>query len=454
MVKTYSCKFCNFQTPIKTNFIVHTNSIKHKDCIKELTIKCIYCTNDIGKLEIDSHHIVCSNKILVDKIVLIKIDEALNVAKAKLEVEYDAKLTKLNDIHRAELSKAAKKSYSSVNYQVKERKRECDNLRAEHQKVCDSLKLDHKKEYDNLKLDHKKECDNLKLDHKKEYDNLKLDHIKEIDKLKQEYKEDIDYYKKELSTANATIISAQNKHIEAAENSKKEITHVKDKQIEVIEQSKIFIANAKEKEIARMETVMKTCGKITEKSVNGICSALTFANSQLTSAPILTKICKFDFVDDCECVDELVHHYLENTIHQYIGDIIITLYKKDKAGDQSFWNTDSSRLGYIIRQKVDAQVLWGKDVNADRITKLVLTPIIEFFIECVDDRKTEEKKFIKKNDDCPKHSKMYDRIIKKEAFCKNLILVKTALLDTKLNKNIIKYITPKFNISALMLAKK
>jgi hypothetical protein len=403
MAKTYVCKYCKYQTPIKTNFNVHTDSLKHQERIRELTIKCVYCRSNIDKLEIESHYLTCDNKILIDEIVLSKINDTPNSIATKLEAEYDAKLTKLNDLHRAELSKIEKKSYNSINYQIRERK---------------------------------KECDNIKLEYKKEFDNLRLEHAKEIDKIKQECKENIDYYKKELSAANATIFSAQSKHIEATENSKKEMTIVK------------------EKEIARMETVMKTCGKITEKSVSGICNAITFANAQFTSAPVLTKICNFDFVDDCECVDDLVHNYLENTMHQYIGDIITALYKKDTAGDQSFWNTDSSRLGYIIRQKVDAQVLWGKDVNADRITKLVLAPIIEFFIECVDDKKTALKKFIKKNDDCPKHSKMYDRILKKEALCKNLILVKTALLDTKLNKNIIKYITPKFNISVLMLAKK
>jgi hypothetical protein len=406
MIKTYDCKFCKYQTEIKTNYKAHTETLKHRDNIRKRTIKCEYCTNDVDKLQIDSHNLACDNKILVDKIVLAKISDTVNVIKTNLETEYATKLSKLMDAHRAELIKVSRKSSNALTYQNR---------------------------------DHKKEIEKLKQQYQTELSCAKQQYQTDLSCIKQEHKENIDDYKKELFAVNIKLDTANAK-----------LDNVKDKQIETIEQSKIFVTEAKEKELARMETVLKACGKITEKSVDGICNALTFANTEFTTAPILKKICKFDFVDDCKCVDDLIHHHEENTIHEYIGDIIVMLYKKDKAGDQSFWNTDASRLGYIIRQKVDAKILWGKDANADRIASFVIEPIIEFFIECVDSRKDAENKFIKKNNDCPKHSKMYDRIQKKEAVCKSLIFIKSSLLDIKLSKNIIKYITPKFNINVQM----
>jgi F0F1-type ATP synthase membrane subunit b/b' len=435
MVNVYECKYCDFQTHSKTNFNIHANSIKHQDKVRERVVKCEYCSNEIDKLEISAHCLTCINKILVDKLVTIKLDDAIKVHKISLEAECLIKLDKLRDMHCAEIKKLTKKNDNSLAYQNRERRKEFDSLKKLHKIELDCAKTDS----DKMKQEYQKEIDNMKVDadkikqqYQKEIDSIRTDndkikqqHQKEIESIKQEYKEYIDYYKNEFTTVNAKLHD------------------VKDKQLETTFQ-------CKEKEIARMETVLKTCGKITEKSVDGICSALTFANTEFTKAPVLTKMCKFDFVDDYECVDDLLRHHAENTIYKYVGDIIIILYKKEKAGDQSFWNTDSSRLGYIIRQKVDAKILWGKDVNADRITNFVIIPLVEFFIECVDDRKKAESKFIKKNSDCPKHSKMYDKIIRKEALCKNLIFVKSALLDAKLSKNIIKYITPKFNISAQM----
>jgi hypothetical protein len=425
MVKTYVCKHCKFQTTIKTNFKIHTDSIKHQDYVREHTIKCEYCTNNIDKLEISSHYLACNSKTVIDKVILERINEAVNISKTALEAIYVTKLNKLDDVCRAKIIKLEKKNSNALIYKNKEHKKELDIIKHEYKVDIDNMKTEMSSA--------KAEINSIK----EEVNKNKQQHQNEIDKIRQQYDKDIEYYKKELTFANTKIFDA------------------KDKQIETMEQSKVFVTKAKEKELARMETVMKTCGKITEKSVDGICNALTFANAEFTSAPILTKICKFDFVDDYECVDDLLNHYIENTLHIYIGNLIVSLYKKDKAGDQSFWNTDASRLGYIIRQKVDAKILWGKDVNADRITSFIIIPLVNFFIECVDDRKNNLNKFIKKNGDCPKHSKMYDRIAKKEATCRNLIFIKSSLLDTKLSKSIIKYITPKFNISAqISLAKK
>jgi hypothetical protein len=453
MTKTYTCTYCKFQTQVKSNFKIHINSIKHQEYIREHTIKCEYCDTHVDKLELITHNLSCANKILVDKVILIKINDAVNISKVNLEAGYITKLNKLDNSHRLEINKLLKKSENALTYQNRERKKEFDSLKQQHQNEikfvkmeADDMKQQHRTEITETKQEYKVEIDNMKLEinslkleiinikqqHDKEIDKIKQQHQIEIERIKLDYKENLDCYKKDLTIANAKIVD------------------VKDKQIETIEKSKIFVTDAKEKELMRMETVLKTCGKITEKSVDGMCSALTFANTEFTSAPVLTKMCKFDFVDDCECVDDLLHHHIENTLHIYIGNLITSLYKKDKAGDQSFWNTDASRLGYIIRQKVDTKTLWGKDVNADRITNFVIVPLVNFLIECIDDRKYAEKKFIKKNGDCPKHSKMYDRIIKKETMCKDLILAKSSLLDTKLNKNIIKYITPKFNISAQM----
>jgi hypothetical protein len=282
----------------------------------------------------------------------------------------------------------------------------------------------------------KKEVNNIRSEYEKKIENIRSEHKKEIESVKEEYREHLNNYKKEFSTTNAIICD------------------VKDKQIETVEKSKIFIADTKEKELARMETMMKTCGKITEKSVEGMMSALTYANKELADGPVLTKLCKFDFVEDEDGVNDLLHYNTENVIHEYIGDIIIGLYKKEKAIDQTLWNTDSARLVYIIRQKVDTKTLWEKDIDSARIKSFIITPIIKYFIECIDNVKRKSNKYIEKNKDCRKHSKTWNLIKEQEQMCTDLIHIKTTLLNPKLSKNIIKYITPKFLIGPQLLMAK
>jgi hypothetical protein len=177
MVKIYNCEYCKFQTPIKTNFSAHISSLKHIEYINKHCIKCEYCLDNIKLTEIDLHYSVCSNKILVDKVVNSKIGTALNAAIIKLENEYDAKLTKLCDIHNTKIATIKRKNYSSINYQIKKQTNA--------------------------------------------YTNLKLKHEKEIDKIKKEYTENLDYFTKEITIANSIILNAKNKQIVMLENLKK-----------------------------------------------------------------------------------------------------------------------------------------------------------------------------------------------------------------------------------------
>ena len=72
--------------------------------------------------------------------------------------------------------------------------------------------------------------------------------------------------------------------------------------------------------------------------------------------------------------------------------------------------------------------------------------MIEYFIECIDHVKNKANKFIEKNEGCRRRDPMWNLFIEKNQLCKDLINVKTTLLNPKLKKNIIKYITPKFSI--------
>jgi hypothetical protein len=417
MPTDYNCEFCKFHTQIKTNYINHMSSQKHINNMSNCAAKCKYCENNINKLIIDAHYTTCKNKRIFDNLILEELVKQSGTLKTNLEIESALKISKMTELHNIEIKKLEKKNFNLIAYKNKEHKKEIrseiDNIKQEYKLIIENYKI----ELENIKREHKLELENVKYEnkiasenHKIELENLRCEHKSAFENIKQEYKKDLENYKKESSATSATLCDAKNKHIET------------------------------------VETIIKTCGKITEKSVEGMVSALTYANTELVNGPVLTKLCKFDFVDNEDGVNDLLHYSAENVLHEYIGDIIIGLYKKEKPIDQALWNTDSSRLVYIIRQKVDTKTLWEKDLNLERIKSFIIAPIIEYFIECIDNVKIKANKFINKNRGCGKRDKIWNLVVEKEQMCLDLIHIKTTLLNPKLSKHIIKYITPKFCI--------
>jgi hypothetical protein len=232
----------------------------------------------------------------------------------------------------------------------------------------------------------KVEIEQIKNDHKVEMSSLILKYKNKIKINKEKYIKD--------------IAEQREKYIEAVEKSKNEIIEQKDKYMsEIVEQKDKHIndmVGQRDMAMNNMNTTMTVCAEITKKSVETVKSALTYANTNFNNAPILTKINNFECFDDRDIIDELLNNYNDDIIHKYIGNIIIELYKKENAKDQSLWNTDSSRFAYIIRKKTKKDPIWDKDPNTETIEKLIIAPLVEYFIDTIDDKRENIYKFIKK----------------------------------------------------------
>lgn len=75
--------------------------------------------------------------------------------------------------------------------------------------------------------------------------------------------------------------------------------------------------------------------------------------------------------------EDLLYHCEHGNIIKYIGDTIIVLCKKNKDKDQSIWNSDPSRLTYIIKQILEGEARWMVDKEGVNTTKLIVTPILD-----------------------------------------------------------------------------
>lgn len=153
---------------------------------------------------------------------------------------------------------------------------------------------------------------------------------------------------------------------------------------------------------------------------------------------------------DDDFIEDIFQQHSDGTLYKYIGDMIVKLYKKDNEKDQSIFNSDTSRLTYIISKVLykDGETKWHIDKGGVNTKGIIIKPILEelrpLIVEyhhrkCVRQEETddwrrlriEEKSLtIIKNID---NEVLHDKILKYMAKCfyldtsKKTILKKTSL---------------------------
>lgn len=79
-------------------------------------------------------------------------------------------------------------------------------------------------------------------------------------------------------------------------------------------------------------------------------------------------------------VKTAIHKFNHNIFSAFIGDMIVEYYKPKKTKDANVIATDTSRLSFIIMQKITKgkveQKEWINDKSGKKFTELVLTPLI------------------------------------------------------------------------------
>ena len=108
--------------------------------------------------------------------------------------------------------------------------------------------------------------------------------------------------------------------------------------------------------------------------------ALTFLMTHRKNAPELKKITQENaqalLTHENKLYDYLLHFNSENKLDQYIGDIILKYIKKENPEEQSVWNSDVSRLTFLIREIVDESPTWLRDPNGAMFNAKIITPVI------------------------------------------------------------------------------
>ena len=123
--------------------------------------------------------------------------------------------------------------------------------------------------------------------------------------------------------------------------------------------------------------MLREAGGLVKKSV----SSLTYAMDNYNTAPALKTIAVkeigcFDNTEKC-IVEDILSAYKHKTVGKYLGDIIIKIYKKDNPKSQSIWNTDDSRLTYLIKELVyNDSSNWIIDKKGIKTNTYLIEPLL------------------------------------------------------------------------------
>lgn len=122
-------------------------------------------------------------------------------------------------------------------------------------------------------------------------------------------------------------------------------------------------------------------GSLVGKSI----STIEYLTKHMNSAPVLkpiedmTIIQKSEGNGEFEVADIAMYHCKKNTLHKYIGNIIIAYYKEeDNPGQQSIWTTDVARLSYVIRQNAGKNEIWVEDKSGLKVKETIIVPMLEY----------------------------------------------------------------------------
>jgi hypothetical protein len=142
-----------------------------------------------------------------------------------------------------------------------------------------------------------------------------------------------------------------------------------------------------------------------------------------------------------------------NKLISHLGNLIISQYKKSDPFDQSLWNTDVSRLTYVVRNvTIDKEknqktknLIWDSDKKGIKINNCIITPLLEQLKDMI---MKYDKDINNKFDDMSQsqRDKYADNSI-------HTIDIKQGISTSSLHKSILRYIAPYFHMSKCKWAK-
>ncbi len=162
-------------------------------------------------------------------------------------------------------------------------------------------------------------------------------------------------------------------------------------------------------------------------------SSVTFITNNYYNAP---KINKIDQLTDCSTmkngknlsfINRIKYHYDNGTLQRFVGDFIVKNYKKDDPSQQSVWNSDISRLTYIINV-----MKWEVDKRGIKLIDYAIKPVLQYLDDEITNYTLENS--MKTGESI---------LLKMQKMVEILQIIRNGTLADKINK----YIAPYFSLN-------
>lgn len=199
---------------------------------------------------------------------------------------------------------------------------------------------------------HQKTCDQnavvgLTKNYEEQIKKLKIEHENEMRQMKDQYQDNIN----ELEKINIRL-----------QTDNENLNHL----IDVLTKDK-----------SDYKDMATGAGSIAKTSMN----AVSYAMHHFKNTPVIEPFSKFELLNvekKFKLHEVVLFHYENKQFSRYLVTIFEQEYKKDDTEQQQFWNTDSSRLVYIVRQAINGIPQWIPDKAGELIIRYVAKPALEF----------------------------------------------------------------------------
>lgn len=237
------------------------------------------------------------------------------------------------------------------------------------------------------------------------------------------------------------------------------VSAIKKKKCKSIEQQEIEDLREQNKKLLELaaqhsqaNVINAKTNNLNAKNTNKSLSMMSYAMKHFPNAPEMKllegpeaiKLLTYENKGKYSIEDIILFHFSAGTLNKFLGNVLIREFKKKAPEDQSLWSTDTSRLGFILKQIVSGSGSnrWVADKSGIELTKLIITPLLkkvremmnEYIATILTDVNNDRKNDIY---DPEKSSRVFEQM--QEA---NMLI--SEIMKSDLDKDILKYISPYF----------
>lgn len=150
--------------------------------------------------------------------------------------------------------------------------------------------------------------------------------------------------------------------------------------------------------------------------------------------------------EEYDLLDVLMYYNEHGQLHKYLGDFLKANYKKTDPSKQSIWNSDASRLNYIIKEIISDKKSsdWYSDKSGVKTKQYIIDPLINYIRELVVNH-------TKNLNDCIQELMETDEMTKEDHIEYNnkfeemgKVVKLQSKIDNDLGQEILRYIAPLF----------